>query len=116
MKDYLQEIVPILDEYADKQADFEICNMAYPEFRQDIFKLLDNISPAPGESAPLLRTCGNLLKVAIKNPRAGLTWLPLRKRFFRYARVKLTKPSDRLSKIFLKIYRRFTRTPMRWSR
>ena len=43
MKDYLQEIIPIVDGYAKDLPDFELCGMSYPEFREDIFKLLDNI-------------------------------------------------------------------------
>ena len=43
LKDYIEEIIPIMDEYADKHPDFEICNLTYPEFRQDIFKLIANI-------------------------------------------------------------------------
>jgi signal transduction histidine kinase len=43
LRDYLQEIIPIIDDYADEHQDFELFDMSYPEFRKDIFKLLDNI-------------------------------------------------------------------------
>ncbi len=43
LKDYLQEIIPIVDGYAKDHPDFELFGMVYPEFREDIFKLLDNI-------------------------------------------------------------------------
>jgi signal transduction histidine kinase len=43
LRDYLQEIIPIIDNYADERQDFELFGMSYPEFRKDIFKLLDNI-------------------------------------------------------------------------
>jgi len=43
LRDYVTEITPLLDEYADKNSHFELCNMPYVEFRQDIFKLLENI-------------------------------------------------------------------------
>jgi polar amino acid transport system substrate-binding protein len=36
-------VIPIIDEYAKKHPDLEILHMPYPEFRKDIFELLDNI-------------------------------------------------------------------------
>jgi signal transduction histidine kinase len=43
LREYTREIIPYLDLYAVEHSDLEIGNMPYPEFRQDIFKLLDNI-------------------------------------------------------------------------
>ena len=43
LRDYIQEIIPIIDAYAARHTDLELCHLTYPEFRQDIFKLLDNI-------------------------------------------------------------------------
>jgi signal transduction histidine kinase len=43
LRNYLEELVPMADHYAAIHPDFELFNMAYPEFRKDIFKLLDNI-------------------------------------------------------------------------
>ena len=43
LKDYINEMIPIIDEYAAKRPELEICNQTYPEFRQDIIKLLVNI-------------------------------------------------------------------------
>jgi signal transduction histidine kinase len=43
LKEYLNEIIPIIDDYSKKHEDLEICCMAYPEFRNDIFKLVKNI-------------------------------------------------------------------------
>jgi C4-dicarboxylate-specific signal transduction histidine kinase len=43
LREYTMEIIPYLDKYAAEQPDFELCNMSYAEFRQDIFKLMDNI-------------------------------------------------------------------------
>jgi signal transduction histidine kinase len=74
LKDYLQEIVPILDEYADKQTDFEICNMAYPEFRQDIFKLLDNISHGSGRISSFV---ANLREFAQSGDQKPKSWVDL---------------------------------------
>ena len=43
LKDYIEEIIPIMDEYAGEHPEFELCNLTYSEFRQDIFKLIKNI-------------------------------------------------------------------------
>ncbi len=43
LRDYLYEIIPIVDEYAEENPDFELFYMPYQDFRQDMFKLLDNV-------------------------------------------------------------------------
>ncbi|MBW2247841.1 MAG: PAS domain-containing protein, partial [Deltaproteobacteria bacterium] len=43
LRDYINRVIPIIDEYAKKHPDLEILHMPYPEFREDIFELLDNI-------------------------------------------------------------------------
>jgi len=43
LRDYLKKLMPILDDYARVRQDFELFGMSYPEFRKDIFKLLDNV-------------------------------------------------------------------------
>ncbi|MGE5855812.1 MAG: PAS domain S-box protein, partial [Syntrophaceae bacterium] len=43
LRDYLQEILPVLDEHAAKTPRYEVQGMPYAEFRADVMKLLDNI-------------------------------------------------------------------------
>ena len=43
LREYLEELVVIADEYAEKREGFELFHMTYPEFRRDVFKLVDNI-------------------------------------------------------------------------
>jgi C4-dicarboxylate-specific signal transduction histidine kinase len=43
LKDYIEELVPIIDRFAAKRPDLEFCHMSYREFREDLFKLMDNI-------------------------------------------------------------------------
>ena len=43
LRDYLKELTPIIDGYAGDHPDFEPFGMIYPEFREDLFKILDNI-------------------------------------------------------------------------
>jgi PAS domain S-box-containing protein len=48
LRDYMEEVMPIVDGYAADHRDLEICHMAYPEFRKDIANLLDNIEHGSG--------------------------------------------------------------------
>jgi signal transduction histidine kinase len=43
LRDYINTVIPIIDEYAQKHPDLEILHMPYAEFREDIFELLDNV-------------------------------------------------------------------------
>jgi PAS domain S-box-containing protein len=43
LRDYLQELRPVVEEYARSHAEFEISGMPYPEWWQDLQKLLDNM-------------------------------------------------------------------------
>ena len=43
LRDYLNVVMPVVDEYAQKHPDFEVLHMPYPEFREDVFELLDNV-------------------------------------------------------------------------
>jgi len=43
LRDYINTVIPIIDEYAKKHPDLEVLHMPYTEFRKDIFELLDNI-------------------------------------------------------------------------
>jgi PAS domain S-box-containing protein len=43
LRDYLQEILPILDDYANQHPDHELAGMDYHTFREDISRLLGNI-------------------------------------------------------------------------
>lgn len=44
LKDYLQELIPIVDDYAEKNSDFILFNMPYKDFRKDLHRLLENIT------------------------------------------------------------------------
>ena len=43
LKEYLAELIPIIDEFVGADHRREFCRMPYDEFRQDLFKILDNI-------------------------------------------------------------------------
>jgi signal transduction histidine kinase len=43
MRDYLNELTPIIDEYVEGHPGFEPLGFSYTAFREDLFKILDNI-------------------------------------------------------------------------
>lgn len=43
MRDYMNAIMPIVNDYVKDHQDFELFGMSYGEFHEDIFRLLDNI-------------------------------------------------------------------------
>ncbi|MDH3565799.1 MAG: ATP-binding protein [Desulfobacteraceae bacterium] len=55
LRDYLNVVMPMVDEYAQKHPDLEILYMSYPEFREDIFELLDNVQHGSGQIKSIVR-------------------------------------------------------------
>jgi C4-dicarboxylate-specific signal transduction histidine kinase len=55
LRDYLNVVMPIVDEYAQKHPDLEILYMSYPEFREDIFELLDNVQHGSRQIKSIVR-------------------------------------------------------------
>lgn len=43
LREYINEIIPMLDYYEKDNPNIEICNMSYNEFKNDTIKLIDNI-------------------------------------------------------------------------
>ncbi len=43
LKTYFSDLLPVLDGYAAETPEFEVSHMPYPEFRKDVFKLMDTI-------------------------------------------------------------------------
>lgn len=43
MRDYMDEVMPIINDYAKNYKGFEWFGMSYSEFREDVYKLLDDI-------------------------------------------------------------------------
>jgi signal transduction histidine kinase len=43
LRKYLEELMPIVDEYASLHPEFEVFHMTYGELREDVFKLLENM-------------------------------------------------------------------------
>jgi PAS domain S-box-containing protein len=43
LRDYIRDILPVTDRYAEENPGFEVTNLPYEDFRKDVFKLLDTI-------------------------------------------------------------------------
>ncbi|MBI4633379.1 MAG: PAS domain S-box protein [Deltaproteobacteria bacterium] len=43
LREYFKELIPIIDEYAATHPQYALFGMTYDEFREDIFKLMDNL-------------------------------------------------------------------------
>jgi PAS domain S-box-containing protein len=69
LRDYLQEILPILDEHAARTPFFEVQGMVYAEFRTDVLKLLENIEHG---SVRINTTVAKLKEFARKKDEKGV--------------------------------------------
>jgi len=43
LRDYIRDVLPVLDEHAAKNPGYEVQGMPYADFREDVLRLLDNI-------------------------------------------------------------------------
>lgn len=43
LREYLNELLPIIDDYAEKHPGYELFGMSYGDFRKDLLRLLDNV-------------------------------------------------------------------------
>jgi signal transduction histidine kinase len=75
LRDYIEEMIPIMDEYAGAHPEFELCNLTYPEFRQDIFKLIVNIRNGSDRISTFV---SNLRKFSQTEYQTSLIWVELK--------------------------------------
>jgi PAS domain S-box-containing protein len=69
LRDYLQEIIPYADDYAAKTPGLVLFGMPYPDFREDVFKLLGNIEHG---SVRINATVAKLKEFSRKKENKGL--------------------------------------------
>ena len=48
LRDYINKMIPVMDRYASTEPGIEFFHMTYPDFRRDIYKLLENIEHGTG--------------------------------------------------------------------
>ena len=74
LRNYVQEMLPIIDKYEEKNPDLEFCHMPYPQFRRDIFKLLDNMEHGSGRISAFVSNLRDFAKFGGIKP---FSWVDL---------------------------------------
>ena len=91
LREYLNEMIPIVDEYAVEHENFAVSKMPYAEFREDIFKLLDNMDHG---SQRINEIISGLRKFVKSDPRSEKREVNLKKvieRVLTFCRGKIKK-------------------------
>ncbi|MBW2095510.1 MAG: PAS domain S-box protein [Deltaproteobacteria bacterium] len=78
LKDYLNELMPIIDKYVARNPGVEFCGLAYEDFRKDVFDLLQNIAHG---SDRITSTVGDLREFARAKGKAEFRRVELREIF-----------------------------------
>ena len=68
----LKELTRIIDDYAGGGRDFELFGMSYPEFREDILKLLGNLEHASGRISATVSVLGEFVRGSDKGKRRSI--------------------------------------------
>ncbi len=74
LREYLEALTRISDQYAQTQPDFELFHMSYDEFRNDVFKLVDNIEHGASRISNFV---SNLRDFSQSNSNREKVWLEL---------------------------------------
>ncbi len=75
LRDYLEELIPIVDDYAVRNPEYRLFGMTYPEFREDLLKLMDNMEHGSKRIGALV-TC---LREFVRNREKGKRrWVDLK--------------------------------------
>ncbi|MBI4776088.1 MAG: response regulator [Deltaproteobacteria bacterium] len=75
LRDYLKELLPIMDKHAEKRPNYQLFGMSYPEFRRDLFRLLDNLEHG---SNRISATISSLNEFARESSQDKGQWIDLR--------------------------------------
>jgi PAS domain S-box-containing protein len=75
LREYFTELLPILDRHAAACPDFEVLGMPYPQFRQDVFSLLDNLTHGAQRIDAFI---GNLREFVRTRPDTAMKWMDLK--------------------------------------
>jgi signal transduction histidine kinase len=89
LRDYLNELMPIIDDYAEGHPDYELCHMSYPEFRQDIFKLIDNLDHGAGRIKHFVQNLRDFSRSTTRAPRQWVDLKPLIDKVFTICNAKI---------------------------
>ena len=75
LREYLLGLIPIIDDYAGGQHDFELFTMSYLEFREDLFKLLENIEHG---SSRINRIVSDLKEFSKRSAEINQDWIDIK--------------------------------------
>jgi len=75
LRDYLKELLPIVDNHAEKHPNYQLFGMSYSEFRGDLFRLLDNLEHG---SNRINATISSLNEFARESSQDKGQWIDLR--------------------------------------
>jgi len=75
LRSYLQFLLPIVDEYVATRPDMQVFNRPYPVFREDCFKLLDNIEHG---SSRINQIVGDLREFVRERGKGEPRWIDLK--------------------------------------
>jgi PAS domain S-box-containing protein len=91
LRDYINRVIPIIDEYAGKHPDLEILHMPYPEFREDIFELLDNIEHGSRQIKSIVKELKVFSKPDQDKPIEKIDLKPMFEKVFAFCWSKIRK-------------------------
>jgi len=74
LREYLERLTPILDDYARNHQNLELFGMTYPEFRKDIFNLVNNLEIA---SSRINEIISDLMEFVKNGYKGALCWVDL---------------------------------------
>jgi PAS domain S-box-containing protein len=91
LMDYINRMIPIIDEYAKKHPDLKILHMPYPEFREDIFELLDNIQHGSRQIKSIVKELKVFSKPDQDKPLEKIDLKPMFEKVFTFCWSKIRK-------------------------
>lgn len=74
LREYLERLIPILDDYAGNHQNFDLFGMTYPEFRKDIFNLVNNLETASSRINDIMSDMSELVRNGYKGKQG---WVDL---------------------------------------
>jgi signal transduction histidine kinase len=91
LRDYLNVVIPIVDEYAQKHPDMEIMHMTYSEFREDIFELLNNVQHGSRQIKSIVRDLKGFSKLDTHKKVEKIDLKPLIEKVISFCRAKIER-------------------------
>ena len=91
LRDYINTVIPIIDEYAKKHPDLKILYMPYAEFREDIFELLDNIQHGSRQIKSIVKDLKIFSKPGQDKPIEKIDLKPMFEKVVAFCWIKIRK-------------------------